>query len=75
MSIAFQIGLARARVALLAAGLAWLFGLQAPVAIRAAIGGLVIAAVVFDGVVADRSTAQAVIDTKPPPHNDYRPAA
>lgn len=74
MSIAFQIGLGRARVALLTAGLAWFFGLQAPIAIRAVTGGLVIAALVFDGVVADRSIADAVIDAKPPP-TEYRPAA
>ncbi|MEW2578366.1 hypothetical protein [Streptomyces syringium] len=75
MSIAFHIGLGRARVALLIAGLAWIFGLDAHPAIRASIGGLVIIAIVFDAVVDDQTTAQAVINAKPPPHDDYQPAA
>ncbi|GAA0454126.1 hypothetical protein ACFQ2B_27820 [Streptomyces stramineus] len=74
MSISFAIGLARARVALLVAGLAWFVGLDAHPAVRGVVGALVIAAVIFDGFVSDRSTAQAVIDAQPPP-TDYQPAA
>jgi hypothetical protein len=74
VSILVAVALGRARVALLVAGLAWFFNLQAPVALRVVLGALVVVAVAFDGVVSDRSTAQAVIDAKPPPA-DYRPAA
>lgn len=75
MSVAFQIGLGRARVALLVAGFAWFFGLQTHVAVRATIGGLILAALIFDGVITDRTLADAVISAKPPPHDDYHTAA
>ncbi|MEU1778125.1 hypothetical protein ABZ545_01405 [Streptomyces abikoensis] len=75
MSIALQVGLGRARVALLVAGLAWLLGIQVDVALRAVIGALVVAALCLDGMVDDRTIADAIVTAKPPPHDDYRPAA
>jgi hypothetical protein len=57
MPIGFLIGLTRARVALLVAGLAWFAGLEAPVAIRATIGALVVIAIAFDGLIDEQRIA------------------
>lgn len=46
-----MIAATRARVALLVAGLAWFFGLDAPAVTRVAIGLIVLAALVMDGFV------------------------
>ncbi|MFF4403621.1 hypothetical protein [Streptomyces sp. NPDC001404] len=75
MSVALQVGLGRARVALLVAGLAWFLGLNVHLAVRAVIGALVVLALFLDGLIDDRSIAEAIVTAKPPPHDDYRPAA
>lgn len=49
MNFGLLIGLTRARVALLIAGLAWFVGLDAPLAVRVLIAVLVIAGVTGDG--------------------------
>jgi hypothetical protein len=49
MNFGLLIGLTRARVALLIAGLAWFVGLDAPLAVRVLIAVLVIAGVAGDG--------------------------
>ncbi|MFF7023030.1 hypothetical protein ACFY97_18755 [Streptomyces klenkii] len=75
MSLTWQISLGRARVALLVAGLAWIAGIQPPWYVRIGLLGLVLAALVLDGAITDRTLADAVVNAKPPPNNDYRPAA
>jgi hypothetical protein len=65
------IGLTRARVALLVAGLAWFLGLAPSLPVRLAIGVLVLVAITFDGLVDDqriRGTATV------PPQRDRHPA-
>lgn len=48
------IGLTRARVALVVAGLAWFIGLTPPLPVRIAIGVLAVAAIAYDGLVDDQ---------------------
>lgn len=65
------IGLTRARVALLVAGLAWFIGLAPSLPVRLVIGVLVLVAITFDGFVDDqriRSTTDTV-----PPQRDRQP--
>lgn len=57
MPIGFLIGLTRARVALLVAGLAWFAGLEAPPVLRLTIGALVLAALAFDGLLDEQRIA------------------
>ncbi|KIZ16858.1 hypothetical protein [Streptomyces natalensis] len=66
------IGLTRARVALLIAGLAWFMGLSVPPGIRIVIAVLVLAGIAGDGAVEEqriRKPASAAA------HDDYRTAA
>ncbi|MFB6568397.1 hypothetical protein [Streptomyces noursei] len=65
------IGLTRARVALLIAGLGWFMGLSAPVGIRILIAALVLAGIAGDGAV----DQQRHKTPAPTPHDDYRTAA
>ncbi|WP_144385741.1 hypothetical protein [Streptomyces sp. SAJ15] len=67
MSLAFQIALGRARVAVMVAGLAWFVGLDPPWWLRLMIAALVVASLIFDGAIDDQRITRAVLDTKPPP--------
>ncbi|WP_405848107.1 hypothetical protein [Streptomyces niveus] len=58
MNIGLLIGLTRARVALLVAGLAWFFGLAPDFPARLAIAGLVLAALAFDGLLDEQRIGQ-----------------
>jgi hypothetical protein len=51
MSIALLAGLARLRIALMIAGLSWLFGVVPPLWMRIGLGVLVLAALVLDAVI------------------------
>lgn len=62
MSADLLIGLTKARIALLLAGLAWLFGLTPAWPTRIALAVLVLTALLFDAVI-DEQHARA----KPPP--------
>lgn len=73
MTLGILIGLTRARVALVVAGLAWLIGLDANLATRLSIAGLVVAATVADGLLDEQRFARPDAGAKPPP--DYRTAA
>lgn len=72
MQLGLLIGLTRARVALLIAGLAWFMGLSAPLGIRILLAVLVLAGIAADGAVEDQRDRQA---TAPTPPDDYRTAA
>lgn len=65
------IGLTRARVAVLIAGLAWFVGLDAPIGTRILIAVLILAGVAADGVVEDQRTKIPA----PRPARDYDTAA
>ncbi|MFD8545633.1 hypothetical protein [Streptomyces sp. NPDC059649] len=56
MQLSLLIGLTRARVALLIAGLAWFMGLSVPPGIRVVIAVLILAGIAADGVVEDQRT-------------------
>ncbi|GES27900.1 hypothetical protein AB0G60_02740 [Streptomyces angustmyceticus] len=56
MQLGLLIGLTRARVALLIAGLAWFVGLDAPIGIRTLIALLILAGIAADGLVEDQRT-------------------
>lgn len=74
MTIGLLIGLTRARVFLLVAGLAWLVGLNVGLGVRLAIGGLVVAALLFDGFV-DEQRIQRAPSKAPPSADRYRTTA
>jgi len=63
------IGLTRARVALLVAGLAWFLGFNPPLAVRIVIGILAVAAIAFDGLVDDQRVRTATV----PPQRTSHP--
>lgn len=67
MSIGWLIGLTRARVFLIFAGLAWIFGLQAPVLVRLALVALAAAAVSFDGLLDEQRIAHSTKTANIPP--------
>lgn len=69
MNIGLLIGLTRARVALLVAGLAWFFGLTADFPARLAIAGLVLAALVFDGLLDEQRIGQTKTERHRQPTN------
>ncbi|SHL74901.1 hypothetical protein [Streptomyces yunnanensis] len=71
MRLGILIGLTRARVALMIAGLAWFMGLSAPVGIRILIAGLVLAGIAGDGAVEDHRTKTPTTTST----SDYRTAA
>ncbi|MEE1813532.1 hypothetical protein PUR59_00505 [Streptomyces sp. SP18ES09] len=67
MSIGWLIGLTRARVFFLFAGLAWVFGLQAPLLIRLALVVLAAAAVAGDGLLDEQRIAHSAKTATIPP--------
>ncbi|TXS22414.1 hypothetical protein EAO70_06015 [Streptomyces sp. adm13(2018)] len=67
MNLGLLIGLTRARVFLLFAGFAWVFGLQAPLLTRLALVGLAAAAVTFDGLLDEQRIAHSAKTTTIPP--------
>jgi hypothetical protein len=71
MQLGLLIGLTRARVALLIAGLAWFMGLSVPPGLRILIAVLVLAGITADGVVEDQRTKTPAS----PPTRDYDTAA
>lgn len=73
MPMTFHAALARLRIALMIAGLSWFVGLDAPLPMRAAIGGLVLAALALDGLIDEQTVRREWVRTKQP--DDYRPAA
>lgn len=75
MSIALHIGLGRLRIALLIAGLAWFAGITPGLIVRVALAGLVVCALVFDGVIDDHRIARAAVGATKAPPNDYHTAA
>ncbi|MEW5658331.1 hypothetical protein ABGT92_23795 [Streptomyces cinereoruber] len=66
MSIGWLIGLTRARVFFLFAGLAWIFGLQAPALVRLALVLLAAIAVAGDGLLDEQRVARTTQTTVPP---------
>ena len=72
MNIGLLIGLTRLRVALLIAGLAWFAGLAPTFPARLAIGALVLAALVFDGLLDEQRIGRTA---KQPSHDRYHAAA
>ncbi|MFC8009134.1 hypothetical protein [Streptomyces cinereoruber] len=66
MSIGWLIGLTRARVFFLFAGLAWVFGLQAPALVRLALVLLAAIAVAGDGLLDEQRIARTNQTTVPP---------
>ncbi|WP_438489552.1 hypothetical protein [Streptomyces sp. S186] len=72
MRLGILIGLTRARVALMIAGLAWFMGLSAPVGIRILIAGLVLAGIAGDGAVEDQRSKKTPTAA---PHDEYGTAA
>lgn len=64
MNIGLLIGLTRLRVALLVAGLAWLFGLAPDFPARLAIAGLVLMGLVFDGLLDEQRIGQTATKTE-----------
>lgn len=73
MSLTLLAGLARLRLFLMVAGLAWLVGLDAPPWTRAVLVGLALAATAFDGLIDEQKLSRHYVRTKTP--DDYRPAA
>lgn len=73
MPITLFAGLARLRIALVIAGLSWLFGVVPPMWMRIGLGVLVLAALVLDAVIDEQKLSRHYVRTKQP--DDYRPAA
>lgn len=71
MQFGLLLGLTRARVALLIAGLAWFVGLDAPIGVRVLIALLILAGITADGVVEEQRTKIPA----PRPPRDYDTAA
>lgn len=67
MSLGWLIGLTRARVFFLFAGLAWVFGLQAPALVRLALVVLAVVAVAGDGLLDEQRIAHPTQTTTIPP--------
>ncbi|MFD5384294.1 hypothetical protein ACFWMG_04855 [Streptomyces sp. NPDC127074] len=73
MNLVFLAGLARLRIALMIAGLSWLFGVVPPVWMRIGLGVLVLAALVLDGLIDEDKIRRHYVRTKQP--DDYKTAA
>ncbi|MBI0296293.1 hypothetical protein JBE04_17940 [Streptomyces sp. PRKS01-29] len=73
MPLTVLAGLARLRIALMIAGLSWLFGVVPPVWMRILLGLLVLAALVLDGVIDEDKISRHWVRTKGP--DDYKTAA
>lgn len=68
------IALTRARVAVLVAGIAWLFGVMPPPGSRIILAVIVVAAIVFDGWIEQLRLVHAAT-AKTTSHDRYQPAA
>ncbi|WP_275558532.1 hypothetical protein [Streptomyces sp. 5-6(2022)] len=66
-------GLARLRIALMIAGLSWLFGVVPPVWMRVGLGLLVLAALVLDGLIDEQTVRRNWVRAKTP--DEYNTAA
>ncbi|MFJ4637572.1 hypothetical protein ACIP69_18350 [Streptomyces hygroscopicus] len=66
-------GLARLRIALMIAGLSWLFGVVPSVWMRVGLGVLVLAALVLDALIDEDKISRHYVRTKTP--DDYKTAA
>lgn len=66
-------GLARLRIALMIAGMSWLFGIVPPMWMRILLGLLVLAALILDAVIDEDKIRRHYVRAKEP--DDYRPAA
>lgn len=66
MNPVFHAGLARLRIALMIAGLSWLFGVVPPVWMRVGLGVLVLAALVLDGAIDEQTVRREWVRTKQP---------
>lgn len=73
MPLTVLAGLARLRIALMIAGLSWLFGVIPPVWMRILLGVLVLAALVLDGLIDEQTVRRNWVRTKTP--DDYKTAA
>lgn len=73
MPITLLAGLARLRIALMIAGLSWLFGIVPPVWMRILLGVLVLAALVLDAVIDEDKIRRYYVRTKQ--SDDYKTAA
>ncbi|MEU7240298.1 hypothetical protein [Streptomyces sparsogenes] len=73
MPLTLLAGLARLRIALMIAGLSWLFGVVPPVWMRILLGVLVLAALVLDGLIDEQTVRRNWVRTKGP--DDYKTAA
>lgn len=73
MPLTLLAGLARLRIALMIAGLSWLFGVTPPMWMRIGLGALVLAALVLDAVIDQDKITRHYVRTKG--LDGYRPAA
>ncbi|MEU1663595.1 hypothetical protein ABZ547_08265 [Streptomyces sparsogenes] len=73
MPLTLLAGLARLRIALMIAGLSWLFGVSPPVWMRVGLGVLVLGALVLDAVIDEDKITRHWVRTKTP--DDYKTAA
>ncbi|MCQ8831790.1 hypothetical protein [Streptomyces malaysiensis] len=73
MSLTVLAGLARLRIALMIAGLSWLFGVVPPLWMRLGLGLLVLVALVLDGLIDEDKISRHYVRTKGP--DDYKTAA
>ncbi|MER7794863.1 hypothetical protein [Streptomyces sp. NPDC097640] len=73
MPLTLLAGLARLRIALMIAGLSWLFGVVPPMWMRIGLGALVLAALVLDGLIDEQKLSRHYVRTKGP--GEYKTAA
>jgi hypothetical protein len=73
MPIALLAGLARLRIALMIAGMAWLFGIVPPLWMRILLAVLVFGALVLDAVIDEQKLSRHYVRTKTP--DDFKTAA
>ncbi|MEU1787089.1 hypothetical protein ABZ553_14690 [Streptomyces sparsogenes] len=73
MPLTLLAGLARLRIALMIAGLSWLFGVIPPMWMRIGLGVLVVAALVLDAVIDEDKISRHYVRAKQP--DDFKTAA
>ena len=73
MPLTLLAGLARLRIALMIAGLSWLFGVTPSLWMRVGLGVLVLAALVLDGVIDEQKLSRHFVRAKQP--DDFKTAA
>lgn len=64
MSLTVLAGLARLRIALMIAGLSWLFGVTPPLSMRVLLAVIVLAALALDGLIDERRIEQTTVRIK-----------